>query len=171
MKVFVLLLSSILCFTIARFVPDGPIAVFLPVMISYHILLAYLVMTFPREVELRMGAALFVHLLCVCLLAAFVLVQDSIPYISLVRCAIPAFAFAESALLLSTRRRQTEANTAASVLSKCSSKDYDDFVEYMRHAERRFARAGSSITEELALFLKSRSRGRSVFQSQNRGAE
>jgi hypothetical protein len=171
MKFFVLLLSGILCFTIARFAPDGPLAVFLPIMISYHIFLAYLVTSFPKEAELSIGAGLFIHLLCVCILAAFVLVQDFVPYITLVRCSIPAFAFVESGLLWSTRRGQAQGKRAASILSKCTSEDYDDFVEYMRHADRRFARAGRSVNEEFALFVKSRSRGRSIFQTQNRAVE
>lgn len=77
-------------------------------------------------------------------------------YLRKIRTAKPAPAFPNAALPNVSEAQRYAAMTTGSGLSDASHDEYNEFLAYMKQSNRKFYRAGASIQDEFASWLKDR---------------
>jgi hypothetical protein len=160
MKGIVLILCSLIGYLVSRFIPDGPLAVYLPLLISYHLLLAFLVVTSVQDkgISLPIGSTVLTHIACLALLVVFAEARDHIPYFSIIRFFTPSIAMFEASWLFSGKARSERAVVEADAPSGGTAEDYEDFILYLRQNERQFSKPGRSVKEEYKSWLAHRAK-------------
>ncbi len=158
MKGILVVLGCGFGYVISRFIPDGPLAIYLPLLVSYHLLLAVLVVTAMQDKGHKLNpvpaalthAAFFILLLIVASAGAM------IPYFEYVRFVLPALAYVElMALFRSKGGKAAEGQDAA---SNSTAEDYEEFILYMRSGNRPFAKAGHTVRDEFNSWLAHRAK-------------
>ncbi|MGA7343727.1 MAG: hypothetical protein WBE72_06060 [Terracidiphilus sp.] len=159
MKGIVLVLCGMIGYLLSRFLPDGPLAIYVPMMISYHLLLAFLVVTTiqDKKVKLSIGSAAFTHFAFFVLLVVFAEMQSYIPYFEIVRFLVPCLALAEEALLFGVKGKR-KAGDEAEELTPGTAEDYEEFIHYLRKNDRPFSKPGATIKDEYRSWLAYRSK-------------
>jgi hypothetical protein len=158
MKGILVVLGCGFGYVISRFIPDGPLAVYLPLLISYHLLLAILLITAMQEKghTLNPVSAGAMHAGFLVLLAVAVQAGGMVPYFEYLRFLLPALAFFECTLILSGKK--APAATGQDAASNSTAEEYEEFIHYMRGSNRTFAKPGHSIRDEFNSWLAYRAK-------------
>jgi hypothetical protein len=90
-------ISSILGFLVGTILPVGPWAVYVPVLVSYHLFLAWLVITAEHEtgVSMPIVSTIATHLACMAVIALLGMGHNGIPLFGLLKYAIAGLALFE----------------------------------------------------------------------------
>lgn len=158
MKGILVILGCGFGYVISRFVPDGPLAVYAPLLISYHLLLGVLVVTAMQDKghTLNPIQAALTHTGCLVLLVVAVTVGGSIPYFEYLRFLLPAVALLESTVMFSGKKARAAAGPDAA--SNSTAEEYEEFIHYMRGTNRPFSRPGYSVRDEFNSWLAHRAK-------------
>jgi hypothetical protein len=172
MKGIILILCGMIGYLLSRFIPDGPLAVYAPMMISYHLYLAFVVVTTVQDkgISLSIGSTLLTHFAFLVLLVVMVQAHDYIPYFWLARFFIPGLAPFEAAWLFSGKAKRGYAANDMDAPTGGTAEDYEDFILYMRQSERPFAKPGHSVKQEFKSWLAYRSKHQHLADSGQRPA-
>ena len=176
MKGIVAILCSLIGYLIARYIPDGPLAVYAPLIISYHLILLFVAITTSQEkgVSLPIATTALYHVAFVAVLIVSVQAREMIPYFSIVRFFIPNLALAEAAMLFSGKGAKKAQDPSTIFIrdaaSNSTAEDYEEFIVYMRQSHRPFARAGQSVRDEFNSWLAHRAKHPAVVNAGQRPA-
>jgi hypothetical protein len=164
MKGILVILGCGFCYVISRFIPDGPLAVYAPLLISYHLLLGVLVVTTMQDKghTLNPVKAALTHVGSLVLLIVAVSAGGMVPYFEYLRFLLPALALMESTMMFSGKTKSASAPDAA---SSSSAEEFEEFVRYMRGSDRPFAKAGHSIRDEFNSWLAHRAKHPPVIEA------
>jgi hypothetical protein len=158
MKGILVILGCGFGYVISRFAPDGPLAIYFPLLVSYHLLLAVLVVTAMQDKGHKLNpiSAALTHAAFFVLLLIAATAGGMIPYFEYWRFLLPALAYVELTLLFRGRRMQSaESGDAA---SNSTAEDYEEFILYMRGSDRPFAKPGLTIRDEFNCWLAHRAK-------------
>jgi hypothetical protein len=158
MKGIVVILGCLLGYVMSRFIPDGPLSVYASLFLSYHLLLAFLVITHIQDkaATLKVVNAALTHGGFVVLLLVACEAGAMVPYFFVWRFLLPALAYVELTALFS--KKTAQAAQTADAASNSTAEEYEEFINYMRGNNRSFSRPGYSIRDEFNSWLAHRSR-------------
>lgn len=185
MKGLVCLLCSGLGYLLAKQLPEGPWSAYVPLLVSYHLFLAYLAFTENQKTGLSMpiGHTLVTHSAFLALLISLAVGRHYVPFFGLIRIFIPALAPFEATWLFSGGRPQkpkeeaspffapvpepepalatagasgATATISANAMGNTSMEDYDAFLIYLRAARRPFRKPGITLQDEYKLWYADR---------------
>ncbi|HTW60888.1 MAG TPA: hypothetical protein VMD55_03715 [Terracidiphilus sp.] len=158
MKGILVILGCGFGYVISRYVPDGPLAVYIPLLVSYHLLLGVLVVTAMQEKghKLNPVPAALTHAAFFVLLLIAASAGGMIPYFEYLRFLLPALAYVELTALL--RGKGGKAAEGQDPASNSTAEDYEDFIHYMRGNNRPFAKPGFSVRDEFNCWLAHRAK-------------
>jgi hypothetical protein len=170
MKGIVAILCTLVGYMLSRFFPDGVLAIYGPMMISYHLFLAFLVVTAVQDkgMSLPIASTVLTHLACLTLLVVFAEARAYIPYFWIIRFFTPNIALFETSWLFSGKGKKHEAALESGPASGGSPDDYEEFIQYLRQNERPFSQPGRSVNEEFKLWLAHRAKHQGIHPVQTR---
>jgi len=143
-------------------VPPSPWAVYVPVLVTYHLFLVWLVLTNERQMGLSLPifSTILTHLACMAVVATFMLGHNFIPFFSLIQFSIAGLALFECSWLF-VRTEKKQAKPPARVPTSTA----DEYQEWLRElAKRRTSPAaqGASLKVEYEKWLRTRAHSRSM---------
>jgi hypothetical protein len=162
MKGILVVLGCGFGYVISRFIPDGPLAVYFPLLISYHLLLGILIVTAMQEKghTLNLPKGALIHAAFFVLLLVAVTAGGMVPYFEYLRFLLPALALLESTVMFNGKKVQ--ASEGSDAASNSTAEDYEEFIHYMRSGNRPFAKAGCSVRDEFNSWLAYRAKHQPV---------
>lgn len=174
MKGLVCLLCSGLGYLLAKQLPYGPWSAYVPLLVSYHLFLAYLAFAENQKTGLSMpiGQTLITHSAFLALLISLAVGRHYVPFFGLIRIFIPALAPFEANWLFSGNHAQKPKQQASPFFAPApepepalatasasggsgndtSMEDYDAFLIYLRAARRPFRKPGLTLQDEYKLW-------------------
>jgi hypothetical protein len=160
MKGIVAILCGLVGYLLAQFLPDGALSVYAPMLIAYHLFLAFLVITTVQDkgISLSPVPTVLTHVACLALLVIFAEARAYIPYFSIIRFFTPGIAAAEAAWLLGGKGKKAQVAVDTADPMGGTAQDYEDFIHYLRQNERPFSKPGRSVKEEYKFWLAYRSK-------------
>jgi hypothetical protein len=164
-KIAVYVFCTALGYWLAQALPDGPLAAYAPMLIAYHLFLAFLVFTSQKKSGLSFPIlhAVVTHLAFLALLVGCAYAREHIPFFSLVRMFIPSLAPFEAKWLFEGRDSKPAADAAAKpAVSSATAEEYEEFRSYLSHGKRQFRAAGLSVADEFALWRAARVKPRAA---------
>ncbi len=158
MKGILVVLGCGFGYVISRFVPDGPLAIYLPLLVSYHLLLGVLVVTAMQDKghKLNPVTAALTHAAFFILLLIVATAGGMVPYFEYLRFLLPALAYVEFATLI--RGKGGKVPESQDAASNSTAEDYEEFIHYMRGNNRPFAKPGFTVRDEFNSWLAHRAK-------------
>lgn len=166
--IFAFVVSNVLGFLVGLVVPPGPWALYVPVLVSYHLFLAWLVMTSDKQSELSLSLlpTLVTHLaflvVVVFLSRGSHLVSGVASYrlSSCIRYGIAGLAIFERGwLFVGAQRKEVSTSLPAdSPILSATATEYDAWIRYVDRQRPPFPRPGFTIVDEYRLWRQNRAR-------------
>lgn len=159
MKILAYAVSAIIGFLIGHYLFEGAPAAYATLLISYHLFLAYLVVTAAHEKGLSMpiGVTIVYHLAFLGLLLGIAYGRAYIPFFFVVRWLIPALAPFETHWLFAGKEKPRAAKEEAALpAAEATIEDHEAFREYLTGKDRLFRKPGISVNQEFNLWLADR---------------
>ena len=164
LKIIAYALGSGLGFLLAAYLPENPATPYIPLLLSYHIFLLFLVVKAVLLSEQKVGLSMplpivFVsHCACVAALVGIVVCRHDVPAFGMLQYAIPALAPFEIKWLFEGAKapHKSEPEPESRRLPESSNDEYNEFLNCMKCGERKFQAAGRTVQEEYAAWLKDR---------------
>lgn len=148
-----------------RYLPAGPWSAYVPLLLSYHLFLIFLVARLEMTGEHKIGLSmplpltLLTHAACLAAVIGVVMGRPYLPWFGLVGYAVPGIAPFEARWLFEEPQKR-ESPQAAAQIPEGSNRDYWDFQEYLKQNNRKFRRSGQSIDDEYRAWMAYRSKKR-----------
>ena len=158
MKGILVVLGCGFGYVISRFVPDGPLGILVPLLLSYHLLLAVLVVTTMQDKGHKLNPipAALTHAAFFILLLIVATAGGMAPYFEYWRFVLPALAYFELSVLF--RGKMAQAGDGADAASQSTAEEYEEFIHYMRGNNRTFSKPGFTVRDEFNSWLAHRSK-------------
>ena len=173
---------------LSHLLPDTAWVTFTYILVSYHLVLAFKVLTADKKaaLSLPMGQTILTHMACVGILVGLAIGRHQIPFFGMIRLFIPGLAPFEAEWLFTGGKKKIErisetddeaiqaatmhaesgdvaAVTAAqakpSLYDSSTGEDYNEFLELMQKGKRPFKKPGMSVREEYELWLAAKAKG------------
>jgi len=162
LKIIAYALGSGLGYLLAAFLPETPATPYIPLLLSYHIFLLFLIVKARLLSEQKVGLSMSLpmvfisHCACVAGLVGMVVCRHEVPVFRLLQYAVPALAPFEVKWLFEGAKtpRASEPEPESGRMPECSNDEYTEFLNCMRRGERKFQTAGRTVQEEYAAWLK-----------------
>lgn len=157
-------LCDLVAFLLEKALPDAPWAPYVPLLVSYHLFLIFLLIALGMRGEQKIGISLGIpmtvisHLAFVGGLIGIVFGREYVPLFGLVRYVLPGLAPFEARWLFEGKRKERVIDQRP--LPQGSAEDYDEFLQYMRQKDRRFQKPGRSIHDEFEAWNADRAKRR-----------
>lgn len=192
MEIFIFLLANLIGFLVGHYLFSGSTAVYVSMLVSYHIVLgiliflpelgqsvlpgmsrksAFSVSRNPNErgLSLPFTEATATHLACLALVVGLPYLRSHIPFFGFIRYLIPGVAFFEAQWLFSGGK-QKQREEAPQPISGGTAEDHEQFLLYLTQSNRRFSKPGRTINEEQALWLADRTKRKAEIEKARRAA-
>lgn len=169
------LLAFLLCNLVGQiagsFVPAGEWAVYLPMVIAYHLFLMWLLLSSGKKMALCMPliSSILTHLCCVGVVVSLPTLRHYIPYFSLFRFGATflaafelnwLFAPVKFSQLEEKRSKKSKALTTAEVMALSTGEDHQAWLDYLSTRTPGDVRRGLTLKEEYEQWLRARIRRR-----------
>ena len=155
--------AGLLGYLSASFVPAGTWAVLTSILVSYHLFLAWLVITAENKagVSLPIFSTIATHLACLVLIVPLGLARHFIPFFGLLRYGIAGLAIFERGWLFTEDNVQyrSEEPPAAPIIAD-TAEDYKEWLDYLAKQSPASRKLGSSLKEEYGRWLLARAQNR-----------
>jgi hypothetical protein len=160
--------ASLLGYLSASLVPAGTWAVLTSIFVSYHLFLAWLVITAENRagVSLPILSTIATHLACLVLIVPLGLAHRFIPFFGIFRYGIVGLAIFERGWLFtedSVQYRSKEPSAAPIVTD--SAEDYQEWLNYLAKQSPASRKPGSSLKEDYSRWLLARAQNRPAVPS------
>jgi hypothetical protein len=184
MKQFVFLVCSLIGFLLAHYLPEGAWSAYAPILISYHLYLAFLVFTAENRAGFSMPvfSTILTHSAFLALLVGLAVGRHYVPFFGLIRIFIPALAPFESTWLFSggMPKKQVPQETIAAPTAASANQDqsttvvsappeaeytadeHTAWIRYLTHPRRAFRKPGLSVADEFKLWQAARAQYRAI---------
>jgi len=171
----VFVVCSVIGYLLGRFLPQGPWAAYVSILISYHLYLAWLVYAAEEKagVALPVGHTIITHLAFLLVVVGFAYARHHIPFFGLIRLFVPALApfermwlFGESAKKKeevpdSAAAAESEALSAQDAIMSATAEDNEAWIQYLSTRDSRLRRPGITVKEEYGRWMIARVNRRS----------
>jgi hypothetical protein len=157
-------ISGILGFLVGTIFPAGPWAVYVPILVSYHLFLAWLVITAEHEtgVSLPIVSTIMTHLACMAVIAFLGMGRHGIPLFGLLKYAIAGLALFERGwLFVKTKPKETPAPEATPVVTS-SPEDYQEWMRLLAQRKPSSMPPGTSMKAEYEKWLLARAQAQAA---------
>jgi hypothetical protein len=156
--------ASLLGFLAGTLVPAGWWAVYASILVSYHVFLAWLVLTADHEVgvSLRPASTIVTHLACLAVVLPLGMGQHFIPFFGLFRYTIAALAIFERGWLFSgnsSRPKNPDLSSNTPIVNS-TSEDYQEWLSYLAEQKPASRKLGTSLKAEYEQWLLTRPQSR-----------
>ena len=169
--------AGLLGYLSASLVPAGIWAVLTSILVSYHLFLAWLVITAEDKagVSLSIRSTIVTHLACLILIVPPAFAGHFIPFFGILRYGIAGLAIFERGWLFTQNNVQykSEQPTAAPIVTD-TAEDYQEWLKYLAQHGVASRKPGSSLKEEYGRWLLARAQNRPAVPSSDndhRGGE
>jgi hypothetical protein len=171
----VCLACSLIGFLVAHYLFSGMWAVYAYILISYHLFLAWLVITAEHKTgfSLPIISTILTHLACLALVIGFTIERHYVPFFGLIRYFIPALAPFECTWLFSAnpakleeeKKKETPAPAefkaaVSRAIATATGDDYEAWSQYLAHRDPRLRKPGMSVKEEYERWMLARAKDR-----------
>jgi hypothetical protein len=154
--------ASLLGYLAGSFAPDSTWAIYISILVSYHLFLLWLVLSGEHKagVALTPFSTLITHLACLILIAPVGLARN-LSLFSVFRFGIAGFAVFERAWLFSASHAQPkpEQVKASPIVLSATGEDFEAWCQYLA-GRKALRRGGMSVREEYERWLHARARKR-----------
>ena len=152
--------AAVVGFLTSYITPEGPWAAYVPVLVNYHLFLAWLVLTEERETGIAMPiiSTTLTHLACMAVVASFVSGRHFIPYFGVIRFGVASLAIFECGWLFVKSEKKKIVHAAAVPTS--SSEDYKEWLNELAQQRSSPAAHGASLKVEYEKWLLTRAQNR-----------
>jgi hypothetical protein len=161
-------------YIVSSFLPEGAWFILAYLLITYHLFLLWLVLSADYEKDLTppIGSTILVHLLCLILVVFVGIGLRHVPFVGLIRYALPAVGIFEIKWLFDQRKKKKQieisaekaaadaARAATAVAAAATVDDYQDWLRYLSKPDRPPRKPGMTVEEEYKQWLLARARGR-----------
>jgi hypothetical protein len=152
--------SNILGFLAGMLLPKGPWSIYVTLLISYHLFLAWLLITADQETGLSLHpvSTLATHCACLAIILTYGMGRHYIPFEGILRYGIVSLAVFERSWLFSGGRRKA-APAPVAVAAPVIESSPDDYQEWLRLLGQRKSssnRTGVSLKTEYEQWLAAR---------------
>jgi hypothetical protein len=155
--------ASLLGYFAGTLAPDSMWAIYISILISYHLFLLWLVLSGERKagIALTPFSTLVTHLACLIVIAPVGLARN-LPIFAAFRFGIAGFAVFERAWLFSASHAQPrrEQATTSPIAHSATAEDFEAWCQYLAQRKATQRKAGMSVREEYERWLHARSRKR-----------
>jgi hypothetical protein len=173
MNSIIFLVCSVIGYLAGRFLPEGAWATYTSILVSYHLFLAWLVVTSSKKTGLAMPifSTILTHLACLALVVGVAMGRHYIPFFGLIRYLIPAIAPFERDWLFSEGRKKEEvpdtetATDTAALTAAATGEDYEAWLHHLAKRSPSSVKAGTTVKQEYEQFIAARIRNRPVVPS------
>jgi hypothetical protein len=140
--------------------PPAPWEAYVPILVTYHLFLAWLILTEDRETGLAMPivSTILTHLACMAVVTSFVSGRHFIPYFDLIQFGIAGLAIFECGWLFVKSEKKKVVQAAAVPMS--SSADYQEWLSELAKRRSSPAAHGASLKVEYEKWLLTRAQSR-----------
>jgi hypothetical protein len=151
-------ISGILGFLVGTLLPAGPWAVYVPILVSYHLFLAWLVITAEHEtgVSLPIFSMIMTHLACMALIAFLGMTRHGIPLFGLLKYAVAGLAFFEHSWLFVKTTPKVTAPPAPRPVVTSTAEDYQEWMRLLAQRRPSSMPPGTSMKAEYEKWLLAR---------------
>lgn len=161
-------------YALGRVLPESAATPYIPILVSYHLLLLCMIVYAWAKGEQRPGlsmplpVAVFTHLAFIGAMLGYVFGRHSMPLYGLVQYTVPGLAVFEAKWLFESSK-PGHAQAEPEKMPEGTQDDYAEFTEYLR-GKRKFQRAGRTANEEFAMWRADREKQRQVAAAQTTSA-
>ena len=160
--------AGLLGYFSASLVPAGTWAALTSILVSYHLFLAWLVITAENKaaVSLPIFSTIATHLACLVLILPLALASHFVPFFGIFRYGIAGLAIFERGWLFTgnTVQYRSEESPATPIVAD-SAEDYQEWLNYLAKQSPASRKPGSSLKEEYARWLLARAQNRPAVPS------
>jgi hypothetical protein len=158
--------AGLLGFLSATLVPDGTWAALTSILVSYHLFLAWLVITAENRagVSLPIFSTIATHLACLVLIVPPAFAGHFIPFFGILRYGIAGLAIFERGWLFTEDNVQYKKPPATPIITD-TAEDYQEWLNYLAKQSPASRKPGSSLKEEYGRWLLARAQNRSAAPS------
>jgi len=168
----VYLACSLIGYFVALLLPQGALSVYVPILVSYHLFLAWLVISADYKVGLSLpiSQSILTHLACVAVLVSLAIGRHYIPFFGLIRYLIPTLAPFECDWLFSGGKKKDDGKEkddsavvpATAAVFKSTAEDDEAWHHHLANRKSSSSRAGVTIQGEYREFVIARQKNRSA---------
>jgi hypothetical protein len=164
MVIIVYVVCAAIGYALGQLLPESAATPYVPILVSYHFLLLYLIVYRDTTGEQKAGLsmplplAILTHLAFLGAVIGYVFGRHHMPLFGLVQYAVPSIAIFEAKWLFESNKPQHVSVEPAN-MPEGTHDDYAEFTAYLR-GKRTFQRAGRSVNEEFALWRAARDKRR-----------
>ena len=158
--------ASLLGYLLASLMPAGTWAVLTSILVSYHLFLAWLVITAENRagVSLPILSTIATHLACLVLIIPLALASRFIPFFGIFRYGIVGLAIFERGWLFTEDNVQYKKPPATPIITD-TAEDYQEWLNYLAKQSPASRKPGSSLKEEYGRWLLARAQNRPTVPS------
>jgi hypothetical protein len=171
MRFVAYLLCTAAGYAAGHYLPESAASPYVPLLVSYHLLLAYLVMQVLVTKDQKLGLsmplpmAMISHLAFVGGMIGMVLGRQHVPLFGLLQYIVPGLApFEVRWVFEGSKPRHVSVEPAHTPAS--TEDEYADFLVYMKQGHRKFQRAGGGLNDEFAAWRHHREKKRAPLRSE-----
>ena len=163
------------------FLPNLLLSVLASVLISFHLFLAWLVITAKHDTgfSFPIVSTIFTHLCCLVVVIVVGFARN-IPFFGIIRYSIPAIAIFERNYLFKAQTYRSKSKTvsvskqeaekkaatvANAVAAAATVDDYEEWLRYLAQPNRPPRKPGLSVQDEYKQWLVARARARALAES------
>ncbi|HWW98841.1 MAG TPA: hypothetical protein VNY74_14145 [Edaphobacter sp.] len=160
--------AGLLGYFSASLVPDGTWAVLTSILVSYHLFLAWLVITAEDKagVSLPLLSTIATHLACLVLIVPPAFVGHYIPFFGILRYGIAGLAIFERGWLFTENKvRYNSEKPPATPIITDTAEDYQEWLNYLAKQNPASRKLGSSLKEEYGRWLLARAQNQPAASS------
>lgn len=159
--------AGLLGYLSATLVPAGTWAALTSILVSYHLFLAWLVITGENEagISLRTLPTIATHLACLVLIVPAALAHRFIPFFGVFRYGIVGLAIFERGWLFTQDSIQFKSEDPITPPVNDTAEDYQEWMNYLAKQNPAARKPGSSLKEEYRLWMLARDQSRSTVPS------
>jgi hypothetical protein len=171
MNIVVYVVCSILGFLAGHFLPAGAWATYVSILVSYHLFLAWLVITAEHETgfSLPIFSTIITHLACLTVVVGLTVGRHYIPFFGLIRYFIPAMApferdwlFSGNAQKKDVKKKKVPVTTAVIAIpvhvaiAEATAEDHEAWIRHLAQPNRATRKPGLSVKDEYEHWLVAR---------------
>jgi len=158
--VFAFFIAGLLGYGAGTLLPQGNLSVYIPILISYHLFLAWLLLTADHEtgVSLPILSTIVTHLACMAVVMTFGLGRHYIPFFGIIRFGIAGLALFECGWLFVKTEKKEAPQTAPAITS--SAEDYQEWTRCIAQRKSSSVVNGASLEAEYEQWVQARAQGR-----------
>jgi hypothetical protein len=162
------MVAGLLGYLLASLLPPGTWAILTFILVSYHLFLAWLVITAENRagVSLPVLSTIATHLACLVLIVVLGLALRFVPFFGIFRYGIVGLAVFERGWLFTenTVQYKSEEPSSAPAITD-NAEDYQEWLNYLAKQSPASRKPGSSLKEEYSRWLLARAQNRSAVPS------